>query len=31
MSFLLQEVYDMRARVNEEFDLVIAKELSEHA
>ncbi len=31
MSFLLQEVYDMRARVNEEFDLVIAKELSERA
>ena len=31
MSFLLQEVYDMRARVNEEFNLVIAKELSERA
>ena len=31
MSFLLQEVYDMRARVNEEFDLIIAKELSERA
>lgn len=31
ISFLLQEVYDMRARVNEEFNLIIAKELSERA